>query len=127
MKTLAQALGLEPETKTTESSAQQPKSDPSKLSAKAIAKAIIRSPEYLESIRRRILADSLPPAVEVLLHHIADGKPVDRVEVKNTSASLADLSTIELEAKLKELSDIARRLREPITDNAAQVPEIKIH
>lgn len=96
-KTLEEALGL---TTEPEPSPSEPKV---KQTAKQLAKAILASPQYAESVRRRILADTLPAAVECRLYDYAYGKPVDKVEIKDTTERLEDLSTDELMARLEAL------------------------
>lgn len=39
---------------------------------------ILESPEYLESIMRRMLSDTLPPLIESQLQHYAWGKPIEK-------------------------------------------------
>jgi hypothetical protein len=50
------------------------------LAAEEFAREVLYSQEYRDSIWRRIKADTLPPAVETMLHYYAAGKPTDRVE-----------------------------------------------
>lgn len=105
MKSLSDVLGVpDPKQPTSESK-------PVKITVKTLAKGILNSPQYLESIRRRILADTLPPAVECKLYEYAFGKPVDKVEFKDTTNDLGELSTEELEAKAIRLAELARKLR----------------
>ena len=51
------------------------------LAAEEFARSIVESDEYRELVWKRLRAGILPPAVEVLLHHYAHGKPTDRVEL----------------------------------------------
>lgn len=87
LKSLAEALGL-PE---GESSYEvDPYVEPT--SAAEFARNILRSAAYRISILSRIADDKLPAAVEVLLHHYAWGKPVERVE--HTGKDGAPMETI---------------------------------
>lgn len=63
-----------------------------KVSIKAFCADILDSRQYRESILRRIIMDSLPPAVECLLHHYANGKPVEHVE--HTGKDGAPIETV---------------------------------
>jgi hypothetical protein len=45
----------------------------------AVASGLILSPEYQESLRKRLLAGKAPH-MEVLLHHYVYGKPVEKLE-----------------------------------------------
>lgn len=64
------------------------------------------------SLRRRILADNLPPAVECKLFEYAYGKPVDKVEWKDTTNSFEDMSSEQLEAEAMSLVLLAQKLRQ---------------
>jgi hypothetical protein len=52
-----------------------------------VAAGMLSDPKYLKSLRRRLLAGKAPH-MEVLLHHYAYGKPVDRMTLlqKQTNA-----------------------------------------
>ena len=63
-----------------------------KLTAKAFAKDLLNTPQYRESLMRRIVMDTLPAAVETLLYYYAHGKPTERVEVKDKSERVEDLT-----------------------------------
>src|SRR6185295_14883674 len=71
-----------------------------KLTAKAFCKEVLDSRQYRESLMRRIITDSLPPAVEQLLYYYGHGKPVDRIEVKETGADLSELTPAQLEQRI---------------------------
>ena len=109
MKTIAEALGLE-------NLPEQPSSEKSlPLSAKTFSKGILNSEEYRASIRRRVITDTLPPAVECKLYEYAYGKPVDSVEVKTSSDTLSELTVEQLEAKALALALLARKLRDGVS------------
>jgi hypothetical protein len=71
----AQLLGVQDPTDPT-----APVSPAPKLTAKQFCRALLATPQYRESLLRRILMDDLPPAVECKLWEYAYGKPVDRIE-----------------------------------------------
>ncbi len=104
MKSLSEVLGTDPVTNDATS-------EPIKLSVKSLAKGILTSPQYRESLVRRIIAGTLPPAVECKLFEYAYGKPVDKVEIIDGRNNLEELSTEQLEAKARELVVLARKLR----------------
>lgn len=107
MKSLADVLGLNtPSSATTEAS-----TTPRKLTAKAFSKAILESADYAASIQRRILADTLPPAVEVKLYEYAYGKPVDKVEVRDKTNPLEELTMEQLETRAMKLAALVAKLR----------------
>ena len=72
---------------------------------------ILESPEYLESVMRRMLSDSLPPAVEIELQHYAWGKPIERIAVAETE-SLASLQDLSDDALAEHAADVARQALE---------------
>lgn len=103
MKSLADTLGLNDE---------KPKE---KLkTAKALSREILQSDDYVASVKRRIQTDTLPAAVECKLYDYAYGKPVDRVEVKDTTENLEALTSEELEAKIMALGALAAKLKEEV-------------
>lgn len=101
-KTLADALGLE--------TPQEPAVKNEKVTAKSLSKAILSSQEYRDSLRRRIMADTLPPAVECRLYDYAFGKPVDKVEIKDTSDPLSDMTLPQLQARARKLLQLTQSI-----------------
>lgn len=93
-----------------------------RLTAKAFCKEILDSRQYRESLLRRIITDSLPPAVEQLLYYYANGKPVDRIEVKEAPMDLTEMSPEQLEAHATRLATLARKLRPKTNDDDVAVP-----
>jgi len=89
-----------------------------RLTARAFCKEVLDSRQYRESLMRRIITDSLPPAVEQLLYYYANGKPVDRIEVRETGEDLTALTPAQLEARIAKLMQIARSLQ-PKTNDVA--------
>ena len=88
-----------------------------KRTARAFSRAILATLQYRESLLRRILMDALPPAIEGKLWEYAHGKPVEKVEVKDTTQTLATLSADALEQRAFQLATLARQLRQqaPLT------------
>ena len=107
-QSLADFLGVQdPVTKEAPSEPSRPNA---RLTAKAFCKQILESKDYRDSLVRRIVMDELPPAVEVLLYHYAHGKPVERVEVKDTTDPLEDFTPEQLEERAARLLEIAQAL-----------------
>lgn len=81
-------------------------------SAKVISRTLLNSSEYRQSLVDRISLGELPPAVECKLWEYAYGKPIDRVEVKDTTPSLGQLTAEQLEERALRLAQLARQMRE---------------
>lgn len=90
-----------------------PVDDFSKLTAKNFSKAIVESRQYRESIARRVVTDTLPPAVECRILDHALGKPIERVEVKDRSRVYDNVSPESLHARIAFLQKVLDRL--PVT------------
>jgi hypothetical protein len=88
----------------------QPAPSP-KVTAKAFCKEILQTREYREALLRRIVMDELPPAVECMLWDRAHGKTVDKVEVKDTTDPLEELTIEQLEERAMRLLEAARGMR----------------
>jgi hypothetical protein len=94
---------------------------PKKITRKVIsefAREILSSEEYRASLLRRIFLDELPPAVELLLYHYAHGKPVEKVEVKDTTIAVENMTAEQCEERALFLVEYARRMREHENENA---------
>jgi hypothetical protein len=100
MQSLADVLGVQDPIKPGEPVAPAPSP---KLTAKAFCKDILNSREYRESIMRRVIMDELPPAIECMLWDRAHGKTVERVEVKDRTESLEDLTPELVAQKLERV------------------------
>jgi hypothetical protein len=81
------------------------------LTGKKFSKAVVESRQYRESIIRRIITDTLPPAVECRLLDHALGKPVERIEVSDTTP-LEAKSAATLRERALQLAERAQRLQE---------------
>ena len=106
MESLADFLGVN---RDRERPAEQPHK---KLSAKDLAREILQSPEYKQSLLDRITLGQLPAQVECLLYHYAWGKPVERIEMKDTTDDIDEMNIEECEQEAERLIEIARTLRQ---------------
>jgi hypothetical protein len=109
LQSLADFLGIKD---ASVPDAPAPTLTPPTLSVAAFCTEVLNTVQYRESILRRILMDSLPAQLECLLFHYAYGKPVERVEVKDTSNNLEDLTAEQLEERALYLAETARRMRQ---------------
>jgi hypothetical protein len=73
-------------------------------------RAILESQEYRASLRRRILADTLSPVIEALLHHYAYGKPKLQVHLTVEEASEKHLSELPAPQLALEAQNLAREI-----------------
>jgi hypothetical protein len=123
-KSLADFLGVaDPVTKELPSGA-----GPSpKLTIKDFCKEVLRSPQYRESLLRRIVMDELPPAVECMLWDRAHGKTADKLEVKDTTDPLEDLTIEQLEDRAMKLLEVARHLRTESSAPEEDRTETSVH
>lgn len=80
------------------------------VDGKALAREVVLSQEYKESIRRRIRADNLPPAVELFFLHTLCGKPTERREL-TFPEGIPDLSGLSDEELARRAERIAQRIR----------------
>lgn len=108
MKSLADHLGVS--VRPDEVHPQEPSDEELlSMSVRDFARGILRSRDYRRSIIQRVVLGELPPAVEVLLYHYAEGKPVDKLEV--TTPNVERLTSAELESRALHLATLARELR----------------
>lgn len=82
-----------------------------KLTGKSFAKAVLESRQYRESIVRRVITDTLAPAVECKLIDHAYGLVKQSVEVTDKRNPYTDLPLEAIEERIARLMDAARRLR----------------
>ena len=87
----------------------RPKGSQTKASLyiQTFCRGILESPEYIASVKARIVAHTLPPQIEALYHHYAYGKPKDTVEIVK---STTDLSGMSAEALANEAQETARAI-----------------
>ena len=111
MKSLADSLGTKPQVPADVP--ELPKAPLSqRFTAKDFCLSVINSPEYRQSIMQRIVLGCLPPQIEAMIWDRADGKVVEKVEWKDTTDPLEDLSAKQLEERAMKLLELARQLRD---------------
>lgn len=88
----------------------EPQPRATNLSIQERAREILSSPEYFQSVLDRLRLGEFPPQMEVLLHHYAYGKPVERVEVKDTTAPLEEVSLAQLKSRAATLLNLIAQL-----------------
>lgn len=98
-----------------------------RLSSRLFFRQFLHSPEYRQSLIDRVRLGTLPPALEVLMHHYAYGKPVEHVEVKDKTERVEDLTVEEIEKRVLELANIARQLRKEQTLGDQEDPTESVH
>lgn len=108
MKTLAETLGVYDPQRPEAPVAALP-SQPQ--TAREFCRGILNTEEYRSSLLRRIIMDELAPVIEAMLYHYAHGKPVERLEVKDTTDPLDDFTAEQLEDRAVRLLEVARQLR----------------
>ena len=108
-ESLAEFLGVEDRVTKTPASSPGP-SD--KLTIKDFCKHVLRSKDYREMLLLRVQLGTLPPAIETLLYHYAEGKPVERVEFKDKTDPLEDFTAEQCQERAMRLLEVARQLRE---------------
>ena len=81
------------------------------LTVEDFCRGILSSREYRQSVLHRITLGILPPAVELRFYDYAVGKPVDRVEVKDTTVPVEQLTAADLEDRSLRLAEMARLMR----------------
>lgn len=88
---------------------------PEKLTGQQFAELVVSSLEFRQYILIGLCGGEIPSAVVKQLMDYAWGKPVDRVEVKDTTLRLETLSVEELEERALQLAELARQLRSGVT------------
>lgn len=81
-------------------------------SRKEFCQKFLATPLYIRSLLQRAALGDLAPAVETLFYHYADGKPVDKVEFKDTTNPIDSFTAEQCEERAKKLLELARQLRE---------------
>ena len=108
MQSLAQFLGAHDPALPDAPPAPTPNPN---ISIRDFCRGVLRSQEYRDSIVQRIRLGTLPSAVEIVMYHYAEGKPVDRVEVKDTTVPAESLTPAQLDERAARLTEMARFLR----------------
>lgn len=104
-KSLAEHLGAQ----TTPTPPSEPPTPIS--SAEEFCRKFLDSKEYRDSLYRRVLMDDLPPAIECMLWDRAYGQVPKRLEVRDTTNQLENMTAEQLEERALFLAQVARRLR----------------
>lgn len=82
-----------------------------RVEAQRFARDLVLSDDYQKNLRVRLLAGTLPAAVEVLLLHYAFGKPLEQVQVQ-VSSQQQDLSQLSGEELLRRMDEMQAALRD---------------
>lgn len=75
------------------------------------ARAIVCSEDYRRSLKNMIFLGILPPAVHSWLLCTAFGKPIDRLEVKDTTDPIDTLTAEQCEERAMHLLELARSMK----------------
>lgn len=89
--------------------------------SKRFALAVLDSSEFRRYIVNGLLLGSLPAAIICRLMDHGWGKPVERVEVKDTTNAVEDITPEELEDRALRLAEMARSIR------LAPMPKESVH
>jgi hypothetical protein len=81
---------------TSGNSKGRPKGTPNKVTAdvRRAAQALVDDPAYRATLQQRLIAGTLPPAVETLLWSYAKGTPKDLLERSPQASALTDADTL---------------------------------
>lgn len=79
---------------------------------KDFCKGILQSREYRQSLLDRIILGDLAPQIETRLYDYAYGKPVERVEFKDTSDPVDEFTVEQCLERIEQLKEIARQLQQ---------------
>lgn len=83
--------------------------------AKAFAKAVLESQDFREYVIYGLRRRDLPPTVLIRLMDILSsdgwGKPVEKLEIRDTTNDIDEMSVEECEAEARRLIAISRKLR----------------
>lgn len=80
MKSLANHLGIADPAPEPVDPTELSDTDIENMSVQDFCRGILRSRDYRKALLLRVRIGDLPPAIESLIYHYAEGKPVDRVE-----------------------------------------------
>ncbi len=91
----------------------------SKYEAQAFARKMLGSPSYRTDLEKRLLAGTLPAALEIMLFHYAYGKPVENIALTvNDEQDFSEMSSEEL---LEASEKLNKQLQEVLAlENALQ-------
>lgn len=90
-------------------------------SARRFAQRLLKTKIYRESIQRRMILHELSPAVECLLLYYAFGKPVEKVQVEDTTPTMETMSLADMKKRAEFLMRVINAMEEdpssPTTDS----------
>ena len=107
-KSLADTLGVSDQPGQPEPETRVPLE---KLTGKKFSQAVLNSIEFRTYILNSLTLGVLPPQVLCRLMDHGWGKPVDYLEVKDTTNQLEDMTVEQLEERAMYLAEVARTLR----------------
>jgi hypothetical protein len=118
-RSLAEHLGIDiPSSVTARDDApfEDPAFEDDPPNVRDFARGVLHSRSYRASLWRRIVTDELPPAVECKLLEYAYGKPIERVQVEDTTPRFEAVSFEELEQRALFYAKLLRQAREAQRD-----------
>lgn len=115
---------------TSEPVPDAPAAEPmARLSAKKFSEAVLNSPEFHRYVVNSLSLGDIPPAIITRMMDYAWGKPVEKLELKDTTNPLEELRVDQLEARALYLANLARQMRESVPKLPAEddAPPSSIH
>lgn len=123
IRSLADVLGInDPQKPAGEDTPVVDPKLPARMTAKQLSREVLNSKQYRESLLRRIIMGELPPAVECKLMDYAWGRPVEKVQVEDTTRRFEKASIDQLEERALYLAGLAREMRK---EQPEATPEAK--
>lgn len=108
-KSLAEHLGAQ----TPPVGSSEPSPIPTPIStAEEFCRKFLDSKEYRDSLYRRVLLDDLSSPIECMIWDRAYGQVTKRLEVRDTTNQLENMTVEQLEERALFLAQVARRLRD---------------
>lgn len=92
---------------------------------RATARRLLSTEAYLGALEKSLADRTCPPAVEVMLHHYAYGKPAETLNVNMNDEDLSSMSVSQLMDRMKELQaslQEAQAIENAILTTAAPIP-----
>lgn len=80
------------------------------ITLKELLKRMLETKSYRRSIYMRLITGTLPPAVECKIFDHVMGKPVDRIEIEDTTKNVDGLSLEELHERHQITVDAMRKI-----------------
>ena len=78
--------------------------------------------EYIQTQRAQLLAGEMHPSIHNTLLHYAHGKPTERIEIKDTTNDMSQVSAEELRARALALAS-----RIMVTDTPSQDDDVTVN